>query len=277
VATLSTALEEIIDRLYGLPLEEFTRARNEAARELRKAGQREAAEKVKALRKPTAVAVAVNRLVRGHRGEVEQFMRAAAALRDAQLSGKGGLAAAAQREREELDGLIRIGGEAVRQTLLAAAADDDAAQQLIEARLERELAPRGFGTLLDHARTVAAEPLAHALSADVEPRAQARSAAAGPLAQARSAAAEPLAQARSAAAEPAGATASQTKASPPERKKPDDSAARARREDAKAALRVAEADERQARRRWEHTQSELEKARAAVEEAQRHLDRLHSR
>ena len=144
-------MEEVIDRLYGLPLAEFTSARNEAARELRKAGQRDAAERVKTLRKPTAAAGAVNTLVREHRGEVEQFLRAATALRDAQFSGKGDLAAATRQEHEALERLTRIGGETVRQTLLAAAVDDDAAQQLLEARLERELEPRGFGTLLAHA------------------------------------------------------------------------------------------------------------------------------
>ena len=145
------AIEETIDRLYGLPPAEFTQARNEAAGELRRAGQREAADRVKALRRPTAAAAAVNRLVREHRGEVERFLRAAAVLRDAQFSGKGDLAAAAKQEHEALEGLTSIGGEAVRQTLLAAAVDDDAAEQLLEARLERELEPRGFGTLLAHA------------------------------------------------------------------------------------------------------------------------------
>ena len=225
------AIEDDIDRLYGLPLAEFTRARNEVAGELRKAGQREAAERVKALGKPTAVAGAVNRLVREHRGEVEQFLRAAVALRDAQFSGKGSPAVAAQQEHEALERLIGIGGEAVRQSLLAAAVDDDAAQQLLEARLQRELEPRGFGTLLAHAPPVTAGP--------------------------------------------AGATAVQTKQAMPERKKPDDSVARAKLQDAKAALSAAETEERHARRRWEQSRGELEEARAAVEKAQRDLDRLH--
>jgi hypothetical protein len=151
-------IEDIIDRLYGLPLAEFTRARNEAASELSKAGQREAAEHVKALPKPTAAAAAVNRLVREHRSEVEGFLRAADALRDAQFAGKGDLAAATRQEHEELERLISAGGEAVRQTLLAAAADDDAARQLLEARLVRELELPGFGTLLAHARPAAAKP-----------------------------------------------------------------------------------------------------------------------
>ena len=160
-----TGIDEIIDRLYGLPLAEFAGARNEAARKLRSAGQREAADRVKAVRKPTAAAGAVNRLVREQRGEVEQFLRAAAELRDAQFSGTGDLAAATRREHEALERLTRIGGETVRQTLLAAAVDDDAARQLLEARLERELEPRGFGTLLAHARPAAAK-----LTGAAEPR-----------------------------------------------------------------------------------------------------------
>ena len=236
------AVDEVIDRLYGLPLAEFTGARNEAARELRKAGQRDAAERVKALRKPTAAAGAVNALVREHRGEVEQFLRAATALRDAQFSGKGDLAAASNQEHEALERLTGIGGEAVRQSLLAAAVDDDAAQQLLEARLERELEPRGFGTLLAHAGGLKRV-------APVAPPAP---------------------------AEPTAATPAQTEPKPirPQRKKSDDGAARAMLRDAKAALVAAEAQERQARHHWEQTQRDLEKARAAVEEAQGDLDRL---
>lgn len=220
--TKEDAIDEIIDRLYGLPLAEFTGARNAAAGELRKAGQRDAADQVKALRKPSAAAAAVNHLVREHRDEVEQFLRTSAVLRDAQFSGAGGLAAATQQEREELERLVGIGGEAVRQTLLAAAVDDEAAQELLEARLERELEPRGFGSLVAHAPAAA------------EPRTS-------------------------------------------REKKPDDSAARATLSDAKAALGAAEAQEREARRRWEGTQKDVEKARSAVEKARRALDRLHER
>ena len=152
------AADEIIDGLYGLPLGEFTRARNEAAGELRRAGRREEAEQVKALRKPTVAAAAVNLLVREHRREVEEFLGAAATLRDAQVGGKGNLAAATERERAALERLIRAGGAAVRQTLLAAAVDEQGARELLEGRLEREFEPRGFGTLLAHAKPAAANP-----------------------------------------------------------------------------------------------------------------------
>ena len=152
------ATDEIADQLYALPIEEFTQARNDAATELRKAGRRDEAEEVKALRKPTALAGAVNRLVREHRDQVEEYLTAAAELRDAQVAGKGDVAAATKRERETLDRLLRLASGEVRQTLQAAAVDDEAAEELRRGRLERELEPRGFGTLLSHARPAPAKP-----------------------------------------------------------------------------------------------------------------------
>jgi hypothetical protein len=215
-----TTVDEIVDGLYALPLAEFTAARNEASAELRKEGRREDADRVKALRKPTASAAAVNALVRGNRDEVDRYLEAAAALRDAQFAGKGDFAAAAKQERETLERLIRLGGESVRQTLLAAAVDEEAAQQVLAARLERELEPRGFGTLLGHV--------------------------------------------------PAPAS----KAASREKPKPDDRAARARLQEAKDALTAAEAEERQAHRRWKQAERQVEEARAAVDTVQRELDRI---
>jgi hypothetical protein len=147
----------MIDRLYGLPPEEFTRARDQAVRELRADGQRAEAGRVKELRRPTAAAAAVNRLVREHRAAVKRFLAAAEALRKAQLAGRD-LAKPTQREREALDALVRVGGDQVRQSLQAAAVDADAAQQLFAARLDRELEPRGFGTLLGEATQIPSRP-----------------------------------------------------------------------------------------------------------------------
>ena len=144
------SVDEIADRLYALPPEEFTRARNQAERELRKADEREQADRVKALRKPTAAAGAANRLVREHRAEVDAFLAAAAALRDAQFAGKGNTAAAAIAQREAVEKLVSLGGEQVRATLQAAAVDDNTARDLLAARLVREPEPAGFGTLLAH-------------------------------------------------------------------------------------------------------------------------------
>jgi hypothetical protein len=252
---------EIDDKLYGLPLAEFTQARDKAARELRKAGRREEADRVKALRKPTVAAGAVNRLVREHRDDVEGFLRAAAALRDAQFSGKAELAAARKKEREALAGLTRTGGEAVRQSLLAAAVDDDAARQLLEARLDRELEPRGFGTLLAYA-----PPGAPKL----------RDAPAGKRPDAAGAATPSGRSAPRDRPAPRDAPAPRADSSPPGKeqapaKAPDDTAARARRDDAKAALAAAEAEERRARRHWDRARRDLEKALAAADKAERDL------
>jgi hypothetical protein len=252
------APDEIIDRLYGLPLSEFTAARNEAARDLRKTGQREAAELVKALRKPTAAAGAVNRLVREHRDEVEQFLRAAAELRDAQFSGKGDLAAATRLEHEALERLTARGGEEVRQSLLAASVDDEAAGRLLDARLERELEPAGFGTLLAHVTPTGAR-----LAPTTAKRPGIASAQAE---QGRSAAR--LGPARRKEPGP-------SEKEEPARETPNETALRARLRDARAALEAAEAQERQARHHWDETRREAERARKVVEGAQRDLDRHH--
>jgi hypothetical protein len=165
-------VEEIIDGLYALPLNEFTRARDSAARDLRKAGLRAEATYVGEQRKPTAAAAAVNALVRAHRVEVERFLGAAAALRDAQVAGSGDVRAATSQERDALERLVALAGASVRQSLQAAAVDSQAAAHLLAGRLSQELEPPGFGTLLEHTR-----PGALALPrprAPAKPRAAAR-------------------------------------------------------------------------------------------------------
>ena len=148
--------DEIIDRLYGLPAAEFTSARDEAVRDLRKEGRRAEAAQVKERRKPNGAAAAVNHLVRDRRSDVERFLAAADALRQVQVRGGGDLTAATREEREALGRLVRAGGDQVRQSLQAAAVDEEAARELLAGRLERELEPRGFGTLFAGAPRTAA-------------------------------------------------------------------------------------------------------------------------
>jgi len=151
------------DRLFDLPLESFTEARNELAAELKRGGRGDEAEAVRALRKPSVAAWAVNQLARRHARELDSFLDAAERLRKAQLGG-GDVREAIRNEREALERLIGIAGEyasgtqlpRVRQTLEAAAVDEDAASHVRAGRLERELEPGGFGTL------VAREPGARA-------------------------------------------------------------------------------------------------------------------
>jgi hypothetical protein len=163
-----STLEQELDRLYALPLSEFTRARNAAASRLRKAGDAEAAEELKKLRKPTAAAWAINQAARRNRDELGDVLAAGEELRAAQadaLGGGGGasLPEASRREREAIAKLVDSAreileadtGQATRQTLdkieatlRTAAVDENARHQLEQSRLSEDLEPTGFGPFL---------------------------------------------------------------------------------------------------------------------------------
>jgi hypothetical protein len=156
-----SGVDAVLDDLYGLPLEEFTAARNAASNELRKQGLADEAAQIKALKKPSVAAWALNQLGRRHPRELAAFVESAQALRDAQLGGRD-LGAATKAERDALERLVALaredlgGGSAavvdrVRQSLTAAAVDDPATVALQEGRLGDELEPAGFGSLSAHA------------------------------------------------------------------------------------------------------------------------------
>ena len=77
-------LGQEVERLYGLPLDEFTRERNEAASRLRKEGDADGAAKLKQLEKPTVAAWAVNQLARSRPDDVQELIAAGERLRKAQ-------------------------------------------------------------------------------------------------------------------------------------------------------------------------------------------------
>ena len=89
-----------IDALYGMPLDEFIKARNDLARALRKDGRRDEAAEVAALRKPSLPAWLVNQLARKRRSDVQALLKATEAIR-------AGDADADERFRESVDGLVR--------------------------------------------------------------------------------------------------------------------------------------------------------------------------
>jgi hypothetical protein len=68
--------------LYGLPLDEFTAARDAEAKRLRAEGDAEAAKAVKALRKPSRAAWAINRAVRSEPEAVKELVGAGERLDD---------------------------------------------------------------------------------------------------------------------------------------------------------------------------------------------------
>jgi signal transduction histidine kinase len=163
VGSASTSAPRKTADLYGLPLEEFTRARDELARELRNAGNREAADEVKALRKPSVSAWAVNQLARRHPQELKALVQAGEALRKAQRAAvtrgeAAGLRDAQRAHRERLEELLATarhdlgtGGQTlqrVAQTLRAASVEKEGSKALAAGTLTEDVSQSGFGGML---------------------------------------------------------------------------------------------------------------------------------
>jgi hypothetical protein len=158
-------LESELDGLYALPLEQFTKARNDLVARLRKAHQDDVAAAVRALKKPSTVAWVANQLAREQPKQVDTLLRAAEQLREAQqraLGGKAGIDEvneATAGEREAVRALLTsartaLGSRAtppllerLSQTLRAAAIDETARTLLQRGRLTEELKAAGFGPL----------------------------------------------------------------------------------------------------------------------------------
>ena len=154
-----------IDALYGEPLDTFTAARNALAKELTQAGDRDGAAAVKALRKPSIAAWALNQLARTRPTDVERLLAAGEALRHAQheaLEGgdPAGLRDARRSYDSEVDRLANGAAELLSEagkpagpasrdrltaTLQAAASDDESRDLLRRGRLVQDLEPVGFG------------------------------------------------------------------------------------------------------------------------------------
>jgi hypothetical protein len=171
--------EQDVERLFGLAPAAFVAARDEAARRLKREGDAEAAARVKALRRPSLSAWAVNQLARERRADLARLLEAGERLRaahEAAVSGAGAteLRVATRAERQAVAGLLEAAVEVltaaghpatdatrdrIAATLHAAAADPVAAEQVGRGRLTHDLDPSGFGALPDWAATdVAAEP-----------------------------------------------------------------------------------------------------------------------
>jgi hypothetical protein len=170
-------VDDVAGRLYGLPLEDFTRERDAAARELRKAKERDAAAVVAKLPKPSQASWAANTLARERRDLVDALLDAADELREAQegaVSGKGAgaLREAAAAQRAAVDALVaaakelRPSGrkpteqtlERLRTTLTAAATDDDVRAALEQGRLVDDASGAGAWGLVEGADVPAAPP-----------------------------------------------------------------------------------------------------------------------
>src|SRR4249919_1431183 len=161
------SVEREIDKLFALPLEEFTAARNELAKGLAKDGDKERADEVRGLAKPSVPVWTINQLARSEKPMVRALLDAGAKLRRAQEQALGGgnpdaLRSAQSEEREALRALTHRAGEILREagkpagqavleringTLGAAAVTEEARADLKAGRLTSELTISGFESL----------------------------------------------------------------------------------------------------------------------------------
>jgi hypothetical protein len=154
-------LEDELDRLYALPLNEFTAARDEIAKRLRGEGERELAAEVKQLRKPPVAVWLVNTLAREREVDVKRLLKAGEALASAQAAAtREGFADARRDEQHalerlagaarELAGREGVGAPAADravQTLRTASLSEEGRELLKRGRLTEELEPPGFEAL----------------------------------------------------------------------------------------------------------------------------------
>jgi hypothetical protein len=153
-------LEAELDHLYAVEPAEFVAVRDRLARELREAGDREEADRVKALRKPSVSAWTVNQLARRERRQVDLLLDAGHRLREAQAEPKS-LEAARRKQRQAMDalgvaarGILAEQGrpseatlKRVMETLQAAAVSAEGRELLARGRLTGDLEPAGFDLL----------------------------------------------------------------------------------------------------------------------------------
>jgi hypothetical protein len=156
-----------VDALYAQAPEDFIQAREELARRRKAQGRPEDAAAIKALRRPSVAAWAVNRVVRDRPAELDELLAAADELRRLQRRAVSGVRAegfrrATDRRRRAVaalsrraDDILADGGRgspgasaAVAATFEAASIDEEARAQVKAGRLTRELvASSGFGGL----------------------------------------------------------------------------------------------------------------------------------
>jgi hypothetical protein len=160
--------DKALDELYQADLGDFTARRNDLAKRLGTDGDAEAAGRVKALKKPSSAAWALNRLSHDDPKLRKDVLGAGAKLRTAQekfVAGKGdrdGVRAATQMERNVVDKATGAAAklaaksdtklspaalERVRQTLHAVALDDEVRSDFERHRLTTDHEAVGLGGL----------------------------------------------------------------------------------------------------------------------------------
>ncbi len=175
-------LLEIADGLYGLPLSDFTPARDAKAKELKGVAL---GSRVKAFKKPSTAAWVVNLLVRREHEQVDQVLAVGAALRDAQASMSGDELRALTKQRRQLTAAVtnqarrrateegvkvtQAVADQVEATLTAAMLDEDCGRAVRSGLLVAALSTTG----VDEVELATAVALPEALGFEPTPRASA--------------------------------------------------------------------------------------------------------
>ena len=258
---MARSLDAEIDGLYAGPADEFVERRDKLARSLRQDGDREAADEVKKLRKPSVAAWTVNQLARREKMRLRGLFTAGERLRAAHAEVLGGgssdvLEHARDDERNAIAELTRAARsfleeaghppteamlDKVRETLHAAVVDEDLGERVRAGRLEKEEQAAGFGFSLPAPKASPKRP------APARPgRGQKRTKDEAPRAKDR-------------------------RAEDAVRRK--EQQARQRLRDARDALAGAERAVKSRKRELKRAEREVERHRVAVESAERALER----
>jgi hypothetical protein len=144
-ATGMDDLDQSIDALYAGPPGEFTAGRDALAKDLRAAGDQDAAARVRQLRRPTKIAAELNRLARGEPGAMGAAIDAEGALGEAQRGVLEGTATADDLRAAELHEAAAIAAlssdPAIRAALRLAARSPDGREDLRRGRISQDPVP----------------------------------------------------------------------------------------------------------------------------------------
>ncbi|MPZ54352.1 MAG: hypothetical protein GEU79_16775 [Acidimicrobiia bacterium] len=154
-------IEKQIAGLYAEPLDQFTAARNDLAAQVKKDGDKEAAERVKALKKPSVSVWVVNQLVRTRELDLKRLLQAGERVEKAQKAMLAGKKAKFEDARNDQRVAVRAMRSAATEILpnisasvlervarsLEAASSAEGRDQLKDGLLTQDLEPPGFEIL----------------------------------------------------------------------------------------------------------------------------------
>jgi hypothetical protein len=163
-----SAAGERLDELYREHPEGFVSRRDQLVKELRSAGDREEADRVRKIRRPTSAAWLLNRAALQSPKHLQEFAEASRQLEEAQAralegreEGAAEWRAAAARERDAIAAILEVAEslardaghpateralELVGETLRAATGDPELRERVLHGRVEREQSAATLGT-----------------------------------------------------------------------------------------------------------------------------------